>query len=258
MRLHICQHYINGTCRFGEDCLKSHNIFDPQPKAVLEMSGVDVERSSKEVLAELRACCTTQTPQYPLLTAHAPIMNEPSGNGSKTMPDICTFYNVISGCSKESKCTRLHICKHYISGGCKFGQNCKRSHNIFDPQPKEVLKKWGIDVARSPKVVLAELRNSTAEKILDPVQVTNANAAEAPKSKDGEEICIYHLRGQCHYKGNCRNHHCALPYQWQMQSDDTWTDLELSNNITCELTFCDPDEDTCCLVQPRCVAFFHV
>ena len=45
-----------------------------------------------------------------------------------------------------------------IIGGCTFGRHCKRSHNIFDTQPKALLDKHGIDVQRSPKKVLEELR----------------------------------------------------------------------------------------------------
>ena len=242
MQLHICQHYVNGACRFGEQCFKSHNIFDSQPKSVLQMFGVNVARSPKEVLTELRC-------------SHA---TEPSGNTSEKMPDVCHFYNVKSGCSKGNSCTRLHICQHYISGGCKFGEKCKRSHNIFDTQPKEALRKWGVNVARSPKIVLAELRSSAPAPSEDVPQASGGGDTPAmPQSKEGEEICIYHLRGQCQYNQSCRNHHCSLPYQWQMQqSDSMWTDLSLSNNITCELTFCDPKEDTCCLVLPRWVSFF--
>ena len=241
MQLHICQHFINGTCRFGEQCFKSHNIFDAQPKAVLQKCGVNVMRSSKEVLTELRRF-------------HA---IEPSGKTSEKMPDVCHFYNMKCGCTKGNSCTRLHICQHYISGGCKFGEKCKRSHNIFDTQPKEALRKRGVNVATNPNIVLAELRRSALASSEDVPQASGGVVTPViPQSKEGEEICIYHLRGRCQYNKSCWNHHCSLPYQWQMQqTDGTWTDLSLSDNITCELMFCDK-EDTWRLVLPRWVSFF--
>ena len=253
MQLHICRHYIYGNCSFGERCQKSHNVFDPQPKAVLKKCDVNVARTSKEVLAELRACY--QIPECPQAAACATVANQPSGKGgrenhSREMPDICTFYNLICGCAKEGKCTRLHVCKYYVGGSCKFGRYCKRSHDIFDKQPKGALKNWGVDVAGSPKQVLAELREClTGEKAQDESDEA-VGVKELSVSKDSvQEICMYHLSGQCHYKDHCRNHHCGLPYQWQWKLDDTWAGFNLSNNIACELTYSDPQEDTCLVLQ---------
>ena len=261
MQLHICDHYIYGNCSFGERCQKSHNLFDPQPKAALEKCGVDVARTSKEVLADLRA--SYEISECPQAVAGATFANQPSGKGrrenrSKEMPDICTFYNMICGCAKGGECTRLHVCKHYVGGCCKFGRYCKRSHNIFDLQPKGALKVWGVDVARSPKHVLAELREClTGEKAQDESDQAD-NVKELSVAKDSEEICVYHLCGQCHYKDQCRNQHCDLPYQWQWKLDDTWTDFNLSNNVACELTYCDPQEDTCIILQGYMpLSYFH-
>ena len=251
-RLHVCLHYVNGTCRFGDKCLKSHNVFDPQPKAVLVLCGVDIERSNSEVLADLRACHMISTSTQ---LAGSVVNRPPTGKCSQNVPDVCSFYNVISGCNKDSRCTRLHICKHYISGSCKFGQKCKRSHNIFDTQPKQILRRWGVDVARSPKEVLAELRSLTTEKPQDCDKPKATSAEELSKSKDTEEVCTYHLHGRCLYGGNCKRHHCALPYQWQrQQTDGQWTDFILSDNIKCEQEYCDPENDSCHLDLPRYVA----
>jgi len=35
-------------------------------------------------------------------------------------------------------------CSVYISGVCKFGERCRKSHNVFDEQPKELLEKYGV------------------------------------------------------------------------------------------------------------------
>ena len=74
-----------------------------------------------------------------------------------TIPSICSFYNYIQGCSKsKSECPHLHVCK-FIAGKCKFYPDCKRSHQLDDEQPKQVLRKHGIEVTPENKDILIGL-----------------------------------------------------------------------------------------------------
>ena len=53
--MHVCRHYIDGDCTFGpRKCQKSHDIFDQQPRAILEKHGIDMDRSEEEVLEDVR------------------------------------------------------------------------------------------------------------------------------------------------------------------------------------------------------------
>lgn len=50
---------------------------------------------------------------------------------------ICKFY-MEGECKKGDNCRFKHddnLCKHYFKGQCKFGENCKKSHN-FKPHQK--------------------------------------------------------------------------------------------------------------------------
>ena len=73
---------------------------------------------------------------------------------------MCSFYNTQKGCRKQEsgKCKKLHICKHYLLGTCKYGERCSRCHDLLDAQPKAVLRELGVNVDRSCHVILEELR----------------------------------------------------------------------------------------------------
>jgi hypothetical protein len=57
---------------------------------------------------------------------------------------ICKFYNNEGTCKRGQSCDYLHVCKYFIDNDCKFGNGCKRSHNVLDVQPRKVLTKYGI------------------------------------------------------------------------------------------------------------------
>jgi len=52
--LHLCSHFLNNDCKFGHNCIRSHNMADPKVKDILEKHGINTKRSVKEVLLELR------------------------------------------------------------------------------------------------------------------------------------------------------------------------------------------------------------
>ena len=68
--------------------------------------------------------------------------------------------------------------KHYVLGDCSYGHRCKKSHNIFDRQPKAILRKHGINVKRSPKDVLVELRTALKERDEDEEESADGSDAE--------------------------------------------------------------------------------
>ncbi|KFQ81319.1 Poly [ADP-ribose] polymerase 12, partial [Phoenicopterus ruber ruber] len=58
----------------------------------------------------------------------------------------CPFYNRKDRtCIQQNKCNKLHICRHFLQGECRF-LPCKRSHNLLDSHALRVLEAGGIDV----------------------------------------------------------------------------------------------------------------
>ncbi|XP_052212572.1 zinc finger CCCH-type antiviral protein 1-like isoform X2 [Dreissena polymorpha] len=130
--LHICKFYMSSKCKFkqchfGHDLTTSHNM------SVLKEHLVDGL-------------------PVPLIQKIA----------ERPIPRICKFYNVEAGCRnnvKSRQCPNLHLCKHYVVNACKFGKMCKRSHNLTDQGILSILEKYGIETKRTPKEILADLKD---------------------------------------------------------------------------------------------------
>ncbi|XP_066846389.1 protein mono-ADP-ribosyltransferase PARP12 isoform X2 [Anser cygnoides] len=120
-RLHLCKLHLRGKCNLGpRACRYSHDISSAENKKVLkthELSGLSED--------ELRVLLLQNDPFF--------------------LPDVCQFYNRRDGvCNQKNNCSRLHICRHYLQGKCKFFV-CKRSHKLLDEHPRRVLETAGID-----------------------------------------------------------------------------------------------------------------
>uniref|UniRef100_A0A672TX13 PAR12 polymerase n=1 Tax=Strigops habroptila TaxID=2489341 RepID=A0A672TX13_STRHB len=121
-RLHLCKLHLMGKCNLGpRSCKYPHNIINAENKKVLkthELSSLDEN--------ELRV----------LLLQNDPVF----------LPDICQLYNrKDSNCSQQNNCNKLHVCRHFLHGECRFFC-CKRSHNLLDTNSLRVLETGGIDV----------------------------------------------------------------------------------------------------------------
>ena len=150
--LHLCKFFVLGNCSEGANCQHSHDLFGSQSKALLARHGVDVTKSTREILDELRKMDISDT-ELESDTEEIPV----------NFPRFCKYYNVEEGCRygvEGKQCHQLHVCRHFVAGSCKFGSDCRRSHNLFDPQPKAVLLKHGVNVGQSPEVLLAKFRAS--------------------------------------------------------------------------------------------------
>ncbi|KAM6212072.1 protein mono-ADP-ribosyltransferase PARP12-like [Sarcoramphus papa] len=120
-RLHLCKLHLMGKCNLGpRSCKYSHDIINAENKQVLkthELSGLNEN--------DLRV----------LLLQNDPFL----------LPDVCQFYNRKDGtCSQQNNCNKLHICRHFLQGECRF-LPCKRSHNLLDTHALRVLETGGID-----------------------------------------------------------------------------------------------------------------
>ncbi|XP_072182626.1 zinc finger CCCH-type antiviral protein 1-like isoform X2 [Excalfactoria chinensis] len=120
-RLHLCKLHLMGRCGLRHRvCKYSHDITSAENKKVLkthELSGLNE--------SELRI----------LLLQNDPFL----------LPDACKLYNNrVNTCSQPDSCNSLHICRHFLHGGCKFFP-CKRSHNLLDSCTLRVLKNGGVD-----------------------------------------------------------------------------------------------------------------
>ncbi|XP_054856294.1 zinc finger CCCH-type antiviral protein 1-like isoform X2 [Eublepharis macularius] len=121
--LHICKNYIQGRCYRPASgrgsCKYSHDVFSETNRKVLknhELSGLNED--------ELRV----------LLLQNDPFL----------LPDVCNFYNKGEGNCQQDNCNKLHVCRFFLRGKCRF-LKCKRSHNLLQPNTLKLLLAGGVD-----------------------------------------------------------------------------------------------------------------
>ncbi|XP_059672259.1 zinc finger CCCH-type antiviral protein 1 [Gavia stellata] len=120
-RLHLCKLYLMGKCNLGpSSCKYPHDIINAENKKVLKTHNLFGLNEN-----ELRV----------LLLQNDPFL----------LPDVCQFYNRKDDtCKQQNNCNKLHICRHFLRGECRFFQ-CKRSHNLLDAHALRVLETGGVD-----------------------------------------------------------------------------------------------------------------
>ncbi|NXH24198.1 PAR12 polymerase, partial [Myiagra hebetior] len=120
-RLHLCKLHLLGRCHLRpSSCKYSHDIMNPENKKVLknhDLSGLS-ENELQVLLLQ---------------------------NDAFFLPDTCQFYNKKGGhCMQQNNCSKLHVCRHFLNGTCKFPR-CIMSHNLLDDHSLRVLETVGID-----------------------------------------------------------------------------------------------------------------
>ncbi|KAM6436646.1 protein mono-ADP-ribosyltransferase PARP12-like [Liasis olivaceus] len=117
-RLHLCKLNLRGRCRVSL-CKYSHDILSESNRKVLknhELSGLNEDE-----------LCV-------LLLQNDPFL----------LPDVCGAYNKGEGNCTQDNCPRLHICRYFLKGECRFPR-CKRSHNLLNPNSMRLLLPEGLD-----------------------------------------------------------------------------------------------------------------
>ncbi|XP_077786931.1 protein mono-ADP-ribosyltransferase PARP12-like isoform X2 [Podarcis muralis] len=118
-QLHLCKLNLKGRCR-ARACKYSHEVFSEANRKVLkahELSGLN-ENELRVLLLQ---------------------------NDHFLWPDVCNFYNKGDGnCAQQDNCTKLHICRYFLRGECRFPK-CKRSHNLLQPNALKLLLEGGVD-----------------------------------------------------------------------------------------------------------------
>ena len=161
--LHVCKFHFISECSF-ENCKFGHDLDTEHNKKSLEFHHMQ-HLNNKQVKG---------------------LLTDFSHRRGVTIPSICSFYNYIQGCSKsKSECPHLHVCK-FITDKCAFYPKCKRSHQLDDEQPKQVLRKHGIEVTPENKdIVIDLLRRGLNSKLQ--VQVKSQSENDAVHDNGGTD-----------------------------------------------------------------------
>ena len=131
-KLHVCRHFIKGKCTFGSKCKKPHHFEDPHTRKILQEHLLDglTHAQLKEFLCRNVQFALEDTVDQ----ANLPKQLE-----------ICKYYNVTIGCSREEQCPFLHVCRFYAEEGlCKFGQKCIRKHDVCNEHARKLLARYDV------------------------------------------------------------------------------------------------------------------
>ena len=116
--LHVCEHFIDGDCKFGEGCKREHDFSDPHNKKVLkeyDLGGI----SELKVLQRLKGRERKRTV---------------SGSSDVEKPDkvfpkaVTPVVPVPTSKAKDEKEKDTEICGFNLRGKCNYGNSCIHRH----------------------------------------------------------------------------------------------------------------------------------
>ncbi|XP_066525570.1 protein mono-ADP-ribosyltransferase PARP12b [Hoplias malabaricus] len=218
--LHLCKYFVYGNCRYGKgrkECRFSHNI------------------QSEHNYPLLRECTLHELQEEELFLLL--LQNDPS-----LLPEVCSHYNKGSGlfgaCTFKERCTKVHICQHFVQDSCIFGAKCKRHHS-FDEYSRRMLEERGLsaDNIQDLPYLYQNVYHLKSHE-MDREKVTSLSERPLLMAEEKSEICLHFIRGKCRFLEQCKRVHFNLPYKWEVYEVDGWTDLRGMEEI--ERAYCDP------------------
>ncbi|XP_039426454.1 protein mono-ADP-ribosyltransferase PARP12-like isoform X1 [Corvus cornix cornix] len=235
-RLHLCKYHLKGFCRnqlasSRKECRFVHNFYSDHNLRVLKQYGL--ENLNHDELCQLL------------------LQNDPS-----LLPEVCLHYNKGDGlhgsCTFKTSCTKLHVCQYVLRGQCRFGSNCKRSHDLLNPECFEKLERQGMSsdiIEKLPSIYrnmydikngkrnMNDIEDAKSSPCKDRKPSSRRNSS-ATNDDEPEQICLHHLYRSCGFKEKCIRTHFHLPYRWQVSDGKTWKDFKNMEEI--EKAYCDP------------------
>ncbi|NXA85025.1 PAR12 polymerase, partial [Melanocharis versteri] len=236
-------------CRFVHDFHSDHNL------RVLKQYGL--ENLNHDELCQLL------------------LQNDPS-----LLPEVCLHYNKGDGlhgsCTFKTSCTKLHVCQYFLRGQCRFGNSCKRSHDLLNPECLEKLERQGMSsdiIEKLPSTYrnmydikngnrnMCDIEDAKSSPCKDRKPGSRRDSS-ATNDDESEEICLHHLYRSCGFKGKCIRTHFHLPYRWQYSEGTTWKDFENMEEI--EKAYCNPKNVRfdCAFIEghlfPFCICFHNM
>ena len=249
--LHMCYFSLIGKC-MNMGCDRAHDIRAKQPLSLLQKFGLDPDEYGDQKIVQLitevineldreKAVKNTlvkkmaetgkagvggdmskKTDSKPSIV----IKQVPMKRQTVTVPSICKFYQNELGCRKkdwgpEGKCLFVHVCQYYVTGDCKFGDKCKRSHDLYSGQVAELLKEYNIHTECLSVSIILGLLNKTGTIVELPVydlpQVATSPEKIADTKEKGTDVESYSGFAQ---KGTASNTTAAQPLYDSQNIDD--------------------------------------
>ncbi|XP_053318110.1 protein mono-ADP-ribosyltransferase PARP12-like [Spea bombifrons] len=129
-KLHVCQYFLDGKCKYASRCIRSHSLSDPQAMRQLEKWGIseDLVPQLPNIYRNASALRDTRAP----LPKPKPPGSAKKGYKVNLMEDqeeAVKRDNLLAASVKEtSPGFSEEICVYYLNDICTYGDNCSRVH----------------------------------------------------------------------------------------------------------------------------------
>ncbi|XP_037797621.1 protein mono-ADP-ribosyltransferase PARP12-like [Penaeus monodon] len=137
---------------------------------------------------------------------------------------VCPQYNSKNGCH-AMLCRRFHICLFWAKEQCKSNK-CDYAHD-FTSYHNTLLRNT--------------FSNRRSFDIPECIR-DNHRRMKFKKQGSNGEICMFSIRNRCTTSG-CTRVHAKIPYQWEVQIDDSWTKFSRRQTYYLEEMFSRPDSE---------------
>ncbi|TRY64670.1 hypothetical protein DNTS_028700 [Danionella cerebrum] len=219
--LHLCKFYVFWNCRYGKgrkECNFSHDIHS---------------QHNFPLLRECRLHELNEDGLFLLL-----LQNDPS-----LLPEVCIHYSkgtgVFGDCTFKERCSKLHLCLHFVQGRCKFGSQCKRLHSITK-HSRSLLEERGIigEIINDLPYIYQNAYRLNPQAFDGGTSAPSCVQVQTVPQTEENEICLHFLRHRCKFNDQCSCVHFNLPYKWEVFDGTYWRDL--TNQEEIEQAYCDP------------------
>ncbi|XP_032833032.2 protein mono-ADP-ribosyltransferase PARP12 [Petromyzon marinus] len=123
---------------------------------------------------------------------------------------VCPRYRERTGCPDGEGCAKLHVCRRFVLGSCKFGPDCKFSHDFRDGHNRDLCYKSGVEGLPFDPMQTLLLQNDPT--LLPQICKTYKVLDAAGECKYGNKCARLHLcrpfvLGVCKFGDKCRRNH---------------------------------------------------
>ncbi len=223
-RLHVCPQFVKGNCTSEENqnCSLNHNFSGDHEQAIL---------------SEFKIETLHEGSLLPLLRNIILGVSE----GILSNVEVCSHYNAVRGCPTGDSCLNLHLCTAFSKRECgNRAANCTKSHDVLEEKSR---------LAKSFKRMQQQAIASRIINFQNFVSLAQRVALIRAGPPTVDEICSFHLKGNCSYGRLCKKYWNNLAYLWQITvtfEDETekWINFPGLYNQLIEWDYCDVNKDT--------------
>ncbi|KAL9854456.1 protein mono-ADP-ribosyltransferase PARP12-like isoform 25-T25 [Geothlypis trichas] len=219
-KLHVCQHFLKGRCRFPR-CVISHDLLDDHALRVLETAGID-----RKIALNFQAICDYK---------HMEFNREPGVYVYRYRND--NWKNLEVRRTKEVKATlKTAPCKQDVPPS--EGPSSTGPAQSQDQLPAGVGGKDKGPSSTGPAQSQDQLPAGVGGKDKGKKNSSSDEASKDDKKDNCDEICLFYVWKYCKNKDRCKSVHYHLPYKWEVHDGLNWKELSMMEEI--EKAYCDP------------------